>query len=79
MGKDIEASAERNFSINAGDVKAITPEGVDEALNFLNADHGAASFEDVDEKVLLRKIDWILMPLMFSCYFLQYSDKTLSK
>ncbi|KAK4950413.1 hypothetical protein LTR10_011394 [Elasticomyces elasticus] len=31
----------------------------------------------VEDGRLLRRLDWALMPLMFGCYFLQYSDKTL--
>ena len=50
---------------------------VDEALKFLEANAGTVGLEDVDEKSLIRKVDWTLMPLMFLCYFLQYSDKTL--
>ena len=30
-----------------------------------------------DEQKLLRKIDFMIMPLMFCCYCLQYLDKTL--
>lgn len=78
MAKDIEASATRTASLEVMEGKSFAAEDVDEALKFLNSDHGTANFEEVDEKALLRKIDWMLMPLMFLCYFLQYSDKTLS-
>jgi len=30
-----------------------------------------------DEKALVRKIDWMIMPLMWCCYVAQYLDKTL--
>ena len=30
-----------------------------------------------DEKKLVRMIDWMIVPLMWSCYCLQYLDKTL--
>lgn len=33
----------------------------------------------IDDKKLVRKLDWMLMPLMFMCYYLQYTDKTLCK
>jgi hypothetical protein len=33
----------------------------------------------VDEKALVRKIDWMIVPIMFACYFLQYLDKSLRK
>jgi len=32
----------------------------------------------LDEKKLVRKIDWMIMPLMWACYNLQYLDKVLS-
>jgi hypothetical protein len=32
-----------------------------------------------EEKKLIRKIDWMIMPLMWSCYCLQYLDKTLGE
>lgn len=32
----------------------------------------------INEKALLRKIDWIIMPLTWMSYNLQYMDKTLS-
>ena len=57
--------------------KNIASGDVDEALKFLR-DGGLSSTADIDEKALLRKIDWMMMPLMFCCYFLQYLDKTLS-
>lgn len=31
------------------------------------------------EKKLLRKIDWMVMPLLWGCYFFQFVDKSLSK
>ncbi|KAI1621236.1 major facilitator superfamily domain-containing protein [Exophiala viscosa] len=37
----------------------------------------AGEVTSIDDKKLLRKIDWLLMPLMFSVYYLQYTDKTL--
>lgn len=78
MGKDIEADIERTVSISAGSEKKIVgARDVDEALKFLEANADSINLEDVDEKKLMRKVDWMLMPLMFLCYFLQYSDKTL--
>ena len=32
---------------------------------------------DVNEKKLMRKIDWRIIPLMFFCYLLQFLDKVL--
>jgi hypothetical protein len=61
-----------------GDEKLVDFKGVDEAFRFV--EEHAGQVEDlphVDEKRLMRKVDWMLMPLMFACYYLQYSDKTL--
>jgi hypothetical protein len=52
---------------------------VDDALRFIrNQD----SFSDIElcsqaEKELVKKIDWMLMPLMAAMYNLQYLDKTI--
>ncbi|KAF7125849.1 hypothetical protein CNMCM5793_002142 [Aspergillus hiratsukae] len=48
----------------------------DAALEFLSAE-GTVSVSDIDEKNLVRKIDWMIMPLMWACYNLQYLDKVL--
>ena len=63
------------------DGKIIDSKRVDEALHFLddNRDVNESGLSEVDDKKLIRKVDWMLMPLMFACYFLQYSDKTLSQ
>jgi hypothetical protein len=59
------------------DSKIIHSKNVDEALGFLeqNSDN---DLPPVNDKKLMRRVDWMLMPLMFACYYLQYSDKTLS-
>ena len=50
----------------------------DAALAFLRDNTSTISpMTDADEKKLLRKIDWMVMPLMWSVYCLQYLDKTL--
>lgn len=51
----------------------------DEALDFLRNKSVGDELQYVDEKKLLRKIDFMVMPLMFFCYFLQYLDKSLCK
>ncbi|KAK5133554.1 hypothetical protein LTR08_007593 [Meristemomyces frigidus] len=48
---------------------------VDAALQFLRAEEGEV-FE-IDQKKLLRKIDLLVMPLMFGAYLSQYFDKSL--
>lgn len=57
--------------------KTVASGDVDEALKFLR-DGGTATSTEINERALVRKIDWMMMPLMFCCYFLQYMDKTLS-
>jgi hypothetical protein len=51
----------------------------DKALEFLRTEAGVGEGEDIDEKRLVRKIDWMIVPLMFCCYLLQYLDKSLRK
>lgn len=53
------------------------PADADAAYNFLH-EHNI-DLSSVDEKALLRKIDWMIVPLMWACYNLQYVDKVLSK
>ena len=59
------------------DAKGYDTRRVDEALAFLTDSHNVGEVHEVDEKKLMRRVDWMLMPLMFACYYLQYSDKTL--
>ncbi len=60
------------------DVKGVGTVGeVDDALVYLKHEH-LTTMTAADEARLLRKIDWMIMPLMWLCYFLQYLDKTLS-
>ncbi|KAJ4308837.1 hypothetical protein N0V94_009190 [Neodidymelliopsis sp. IMI 364377] len=51
----------------------------DKALEFLryNEEGGEGTDVHVGEKALVRKIDWMIVPIMFACYFLQYLDKSL--
>ncbi|KAI4655553.1 hypothetical protein J4E93_000267 [Alternaria ventricosa] len=49
----------------------------DEALKFLKNAHNVGALTPEDERRLVRKIDWMIMPLMWCCYCLQYLDKTL--
>ncbi|KAF2727863.1 allantoin permease [Polyplosphaeria fusca] len=53
------------------------PQDGDEALDFLKSHHHVGELTPDEEKKLVRKIDWMIMPLMWGCYFLQYLDKTL--
>jgi hypothetical protein len=53
---------------------------VDSALRFLHSEEASTEhiITAVNERALVRKIDWMIMPLMSAVYFLQYIDKTLS-
>lgn len=49
---------------------------MDTALTYIqNARNGDGS--SVNEKQLLRKIDWRIVPIMFACYTMQFIDKVL--
>ncbi|KAK7918051.1 hypothetical protein PG985_009925 [Apiospora marii] len=52
------------------------PTDADAALEFMNHET-TGTMTEVDEKKLVRKIDWRIVPLMWACYNLQYLDKTL--
>ncbi|EFR00101.1 allantoate permease [Nannizzia gypsea CBS 118893] len=51
------------------------PADADAAYDFLHQQD--IDLSSVDEKALLRKIDWMIVPLMWACYNLQYVDKVL--
>ncbi|GAB7364662.1 hypothetical protein MBLNU230_g5464t1 [Neophaeotheca triangularis] len=55
----------------------VTTKDADKALDFLRGEAGEGEGEYIDEKKLVRKIDFMIMPLMFCCYLLQYLDKSL--
>lgn len=87
MDKDTKKDHTYGDSIDSPDsdvrVGSITVEkpstNGDEALHFLKNQHDVGELTPEAEKRLLRKIDWMIMPLMWSCYTLQYLDKTLGK
>lgn len=56
--------------------KAIIRDG-DAALSFLQGEAVPGEAETINDRKLVRKIDWMIVPLMFLCYFLQYLDKSL--
>lgn len=57
------------------EIKNIYTKDADAAWQFIR--NAEVSDVVVNEQKLVRKLDWMLMPLMFMCYYLQYSDKTL--
>jgi protein gp37 len=63
--------------ISIGDEK-IAIRQVDAALQFLRQEEPVGQLDEIAEKKLLRKIDWLIMPLLFGCYLFQYMDKSLS-
>jgi hypothetical protein len=72
--------AEDQGQMVATEVKdvALAAGKADAALEFLrDEDTGVAVV--VNEKALVRKIDWMIMPLMWAAYNLQYLDKVLSR
>lgn len=56
--------------------KSVYKDG-DKALDFLRSEAYEGESEAIDEKKLVRKIDFMVVPLMFCCYCLQYLDKSL--
>lgn len=50
---------------------------VDAALAYLRQEGEHGTVTEIDETKFVRKIDWMIVPLMWMCYFLQYLDKTL--
>ncbi|EOD48648.1 putative allantoate permease protein [Neofusicoccum parvum UCRNP2] len=71
--KDVEAHSVQDDKIRTN----IVVKDGDEALKFLAAEGTAGELSPIDEKALVRKIDWMILPLMWCCYCLQYLDKTL--
>ncbi|SMR50892.1 unnamed protein product [Zymoseptoria tritici ST99CH_1E4] len=63
--------------IEAGEFKDIHNADADAALEFLRHEGAVRPMTAEDEKRLVRKIDWMIVPLMWCCYCLQYLDKTL--
>ncbi|KAJ5181460.1 hypothetical protein N7449_011607 [Penicillium cf. viridicatum] len=75
-------SSERHTQSVGGNLDIETKNGMiatgkaDAALEFLRTED-IAVITEVDEKALVRKIDWMIMPLMWAAYNLQYLDKVL--
>ena len=78
MAPTNEQIRQASVSIEEANEKPLFKNG-DKALDFLRAAAAEGEGEDIDEKRLVRKIDWMIVPLMFLCYLLQYLDKSLRK
>lgn len=48
---------------------------MDVALTYIK--HAGQPSEEIDEKKLVRKIDWRIVPIMFACQTMQFIDKVL--
>ncbi|KIX95322.1 uncharacterized protein Z520_08839 [Fonsecaea multimorphosa CBS 102226] len=77
MKDDIETHQTTLTAVESINEKLVDYRDVDAALGFLRANAQPGQAVDIDEKKLMRKVDWMIMPLMFACYYLQYTDKTL--
>ncbi|KAL0633011.1 hypothetical protein Q9L58_008073 [Maublancomyces gigas] len=70
-GKSDGASTSSPVSENYKDIDM----QMDGALSYIqNAGNDASP---VDEKLVVRKIDWRIIPIMFACYTMQFLDKVL--
>ncbi|KAJ5524309.1 hypothetical protein N7513_009429 [Penicillium frequentans] len=63
-------------SVDVESKNALAAGKADAALEFLHKEDNGVSV-NIDEKLLVRKIDWMIMPLMWAAYNLQYLDKVL--
>lgn len=73
--RDLESLRSPTPTPQAGVVKDVS--NADAALDFLRQEGQVREMTPADEKRLVRKIDWMIVPLMWCCYCLQYLDKTL--
>lgn len=58
-------------------VSKVTNVNDDSALQFINAEDKPAPLSPEGQKALLRKIDWMLLPILGAVYLLNYLDKVL--
>jgi hypothetical protein len=73
--KALQHTPEEIPEVEVGEVKDV--KNADAALDFLRFEGEGVEMTAEDEKALVRKIDWMIMPLMWCCYVAQYLDKTL--
>ena len=65
--------------VDTGLAKTVLVTDVDNALKFSNDEGAVDHFNGIDEKKLVRKTDWMVMPLLFLTDYLQYTDRTLGE
>ncbi|EAW18144.1 putative MFS transporter [Aspergillus fischeri NRRL 181] len=74
--RTLPETGDLSMDIEAKEFSPAASTEADAALCFL-ASEGTAAFTEIDEEKLVRKIDWMIVPLMWAIYFLQYQDKIL--
>ena len=79
MANQIDDTKSAQVDVATGIDPIVDSTDVDDALRFLKAEAVEGSLEAINEKSFVRKIDWFIMPMLFSVYYLQYTDKTLRK
>lgn len=57
---DIEKNTTHVANVRSGEIKELFPAAADEALNFLRAEELPGSAVEINEKALVRKIDWMV-------------------
>jgi hypothetical protein len=77
----VSATSATSDSVHDGELTEVRAQrGVkaDIALDFLEKQGDApVTYTEDQYKKVLRKIDWRLMPLMFTSYMIQYMDKSV--
>jgi hypothetical protein len=73
--------SETSPAISKGDIESSTvsvnSQGVDDALPFLQSYNHVTLLNEEEEKILVKKIDWMILPLLSVVAFLQFLDKSL--
>ncbi|OJJ06658.1 hypothetical protein ASPVEDRAFT_65283 [Aspergillus versicolor CBS 583.65] len=77
-----DSRSDKDRKNNVDHIEKTTPENIDtthtdEAMKVLAGYTGDESWEPSDEKRLVRKVDWRLLPLLCMTYGLQYYDKAM--
>lgn len=62
--------------LQADGSKSARYDQADAALGFIE-NHGPVTYTPEEERAVLKKIDWVLMPLMIVSYTIQYMDKSV--
>lgn len=77
-----DSRSDKDRKNNVDHIEKTAPENIDtthtdEAMKVLAGYTGDESWEPSDEKRLVRKVDWRLLPLLCMTYGLQYYDKAM--